>query len=229
MTAIRDDLPTLGDLALGVLPGLEKHGLRAGCHMHAFLSGGGCRVVRMERPHGLISARDAKLQNLKFGLVGYGDNCNVEPALIDCARNLLGGESEIPYLTGALEPTSKLDHWLRQGATFDAFLHAYENLIVFELHGWGHYECPSGLVERVIRTGKAEEHEQRGFRYLVEPFTFPGNGAPGVSSQTVFRPKGSGKIADNMWQFTKTGAGSTLHEAIEAAFAAPEVEHDDEG
>lgn len=104
-----------------------EEALRAGCRMHAFSSGGGLRVVRIER-----SGKS----------VAYGEHPYINEALRIAAEDYKAGgrayqdvygKIEKEYLTGDPCPNSDLDMWVRKGSTFDAWFE--DELFVFELKG----------------------------------------------------------------------------------------------
>lgn len=111
---------------------MELHGieqaLKGGCRLHAFRSGGGLRVVRIEEAG---------------TLKGYGEHPHVSEALIHANDDAVAGGREYSqvyggakplYLTGSSVPESGLDDWLMHGNTFDAYSEADE--FVFELKGF---------------------------------------------------------------------------------------------
>lgn len=196
---------------------VEKY-LRKGARLHAFLSGGGLRVLRVE-----------KVKNDK--LIGYGEHPDVNDAFRILADDLKAGcrnyddvynnEEETAYLTGQSTPTDKLDAWVRKGYTFDAFIQ--RNRIFFVLKGWEHQPHP-GDVEARVRAGETVEWESpRGYKFKSHPDRFP-NGEAATVTETIFVPEGKIRLHDWMWQATKTGKGLTLAEAMEAAFEAEAVE-----
>lgn len=190
-------------------------------NLHAFLSGGGLRVIRVEK--------DGKL-------IGYGEHPSVIDALIHTAEDLEAGgrpynEAYGPegcytsYLTGSSTPDSPLDAWVRKGSTFDAFIDVDEAVVVLKGHHQMH--LPKEIQERVIKTGKKEYYEERGWKFSVKPFTFPGNGEKGVSIVTLRKPEDRPNAKSHRATFypvTKTGRGRTLGEAIDQALEAEEVE-----
>jgi len=105
--------------------------IKNGCNIHAFRSGGGLRVVRIEKDN---------------ELKGYGEHPYISEALEHVAENYSnpilyekqysGEEAKYThYLTGA-HPTGidTLDLWIYNGYTFDAFLKDAQ--IVVELVGY---------------------------------------------------------------------------------------------
>ena len=193
--------------------------LREGGKLHAFLSGGGLRVVRVDQGSQAL---------------GYGEHPYVEDALTHLAEDIKAGcrpynetygdkGCYTSYLTGATTPDSALDTWVRGGSTFDGFIDGAE--VVFEMHGYGKQEYPEGLRERVMSTGKTETFEDRGYTFEVGPFTFPGNGEKGTTMRTLKRPDdGRPDHRDTMFQVVKTGRAPTLSEAVTLAFEAEPVE-----
>ena len=119
---------------------IEKS-LRNGGVLHAFLSGGGLRVLRVEEGrHG--------------ALLGYGEHPHVADAFRILADDLatggrpyeaVYGPVETPYLTGASEPQDALDAWIRGGRTFDAL--SSNGSFVVELHGYEHAKTPKDVME----------------------------------------------------------------------------------
>lgn len=194
---------------------LEK-GLRAGLKMHAFRSGGGLRVVRLE--------------NKKKSLKGYGEHYAVEVALDHLAEDYEAGQRNYNdvygedklyphYLTGSSGANSQLDHWLLRGCTFDAY--EAEGEIVFELHGYEDTQHPEGVEERA-RAGEVIQWSNRGYVYESASSNFCGGG---VSTRIVSSPEGKNSGSDPwMYEIVKTGRAPTLAQAIEAAYEAPSVE-----
>jgi hypothetical protein len=93
---------------------LEK-ALRAGNTMHAFRSGGGLRVIRIEKGQ-------------RGALKGYGEHPGVDEALQHAAEDYEAGHRDYSkvysskglyphYLTGSSSSETELDAWIRQGLT----------------------------------------------------------------------------------------------------------------
>jgi hypothetical protein len=186
--------------------------LQQGCRLHAFLSGGGLRVVRLEK--------EGKLK-------GYGEHPLANDALVHADEDFLAGgrsyqevygKKHPHYLTGAAKASNQLDQWMLQGYTFDAWWENDE--VVFELGGIQQVQEPKNLAEQVQKTGADAEWESRGFKYLTSLCRSP-SGKLGTSTKCL-NPRKS--IDCWMYDYTKTGRGKSFDEAIVNAFAAPEVE-----
>lgn len=194
--------------------------LRDGHQLHAFSSGGGLRVVRIETTDG--------------ELVGYGEAPQVEEALVHAAKDYqLGHETYEQqysgensrydhYLTGTTEVSSPLDGHLRRGLTVDARKGDDEGKIVVSLeHIKFPPEIPEGLQERVVLSMQPETFEERGVTYVATPYQFPGNGEWGISTRVIANPH---DIPTTSYRCSQLGFGATFSEAVDAAFQAPEVE-----
>ncbi len=189
--------------------------LREGCRMHAFSSGGGLRVVRLE---------------LNKELKGYGEHPHVEEALLHLDEDYLAGgrpynevygKKYTHYLTGDTMSTSNLDYWVRRGSTFDVWQEGEE--VVFQLEGLAELEHPKDVVKRSSEGRETIQWGWRGFMFETTPSQFP-NGENCCSTRIIAKPKGVKEHRAWMWYMTKTGRGSNLWQAIQNAFAAPEVE-----
>ncbi|HSX35460.1 MAG TPA: hypothetical protein VLH84_00835 [Patescibacteria group bacterium] len=194
--------------------------LRDGHKIHAFSSGGGLRVIRIETASGQ--------------LVGYGEAPQVEEALEHAALDYqLGhepyeqqysGENAryLHYWTGTTEISSPLDGHLRWGETFDAYGEQDGDGIIVSLAGIKFPpEVPPGLQGRVTATMQSETFVERGVTYQAEPYRFPGDGSWGVSIKVVDNPN---NIETSSYRYTKTGIAPTFDQAVAAAFEAPEAE-----
>lgn len=206
--------------------------LRKGSVMHAFLSGGGLRVIRLEK------GRHGKL-------TGYGEHPHVDEALRHAAEDFAAGGrpySEVygtfdfdhpeggkkgiypMYLTGASTPDGELDAWVRQGHTFDARFEGGE--FVFELRGLEESRTPEGYVKRCTAGETIRWTDERGVTYECSPSRFP-NGEACCSTRIVSRPRGMKEHRAWMYYAVRTGKGQTLEEAVAAAFKAPKIEVED--
>ena len=197
-------------------PGIHQ-ALREGCRMHAFLSGGGLRVV-----------------SLKKGVetIAYGEHPHIEEALTYLEEDFLAGGrpySEVyghdklhpHYLTGSTLPTSKLDSWIRQGRTFDCWRMRKGGQIVFYLNGYQDYHVPNYLMNRAQRKpGVPFLWEDRGFTYKVVcgPYLPDGKFTHSISVVSSNRRKETDAF---FFKITKTGRGGTFWDALMKAFVAP--------
>lgn len=200
------------------LPGIHL-ALRKGLRLHAFLSGGGLRVVSLVDSHDNEKA--------------YGEHPHVEEALNYLDEDFLAGHRPYDevygskgkythYLTGSSIPTSNLDNLLCHGNRFDVW--QYGNNIVFVIHGYKHVDMPkiSKVIARIL-PGVPIPWYERGFIHSsVYSTHLFANGEPGYSSRTL-NPKKDG-IRSTMYKTIKIGHGKTFWQAMENAFRAAEKE-----
>lgn len=219
------------------LPGLME-ALQEGEIFHAFLSGGGLRVIHSRDSH-----------------KGYGENIHIEEALVHANEDWLAGgrpygEVYGPiyphYLTGDSMSSSNIDAWVRQGQTFNLWYS--DNQVVCELHGYINQDIPEWVQAKAKESpGTIVAWESRGFlfgtAYVIG--LFPGNGEDGFSSCIMRRLHTSStknslltipykKLTQhksrrknrNAWFYkvTKTATGADIWEAMQNALAAEEVE-----
>lgn len=196
------------------LNGIEK-ALQDGCNIHAFLSGGGLRVVRIEQ-YGVLK--------------GYGEHPSIDHAIYHADDDFLAGGRDyktvyggehLHYLTGSLSTTSPLDAWVRQGRTFDAYKR--DGDVVFELHGYSETDIPPEVLKEVDEMGQTVTWRSRGYTYETSGSRFP-NGKACHSTRVIEWPKGRDGADPWMYKIVKTGAGKNFTEALEKAFEATEVE-----
>lgn len=194
---------------------IEK-ALKKGGRLHTFRSGGGLRVVRIERNGELLA---------------YGEHPSIDDALAHAAEDFKAGGREYGsvyggskphYLTGSPEATSRLDLWVLQGHNFDAY---YDKEFVVELKGYFHTKEPEGILETVLREGELV-WEARGYKFKSSPIRFA-NGAPGYTTEVVRSPKGGNAYRAHDYWGTKVGRADNLTEAISLAFETPEQETED--
>lgn len=116
--------------------------LREGCRLQAFCSGGGLRIVRIEK--------DGKLK-------GYGEHPMIHDALSHVDEDFLAGgkpHNEVygkkypHYLTGSASSSNDLDVWILRGCTFDVWQEGDE--IIFQLNGYN-----ESLTD-ITKTGKGK-------------------------------------------------------------------------
>ena len=194
--------------------------LKDGCRIHAFRSGGGLRVVRIEDSKG-------KLQ-------GYGEHPYVSIALkhvdenyrtkLSYSKQYSSRTSKYShYLTGAYPTgTDMLDSWVYQGHTFDAYLK--DKKIVVELDGCKNDNIPSEIQNAVLETKKPMTWtDKRGITRLTKIYTFA-NGSEGTSSKVIDNPQNKKTV---FYTIKKTGIGNTFEEAVKKAVIAEEIEIDE--
>jgi hypothetical protein len=184
--------------------------LKQGVTLHAFLSGGGLRVVSLSR-----GGAD----------VGYGEHPNVEDALSHAAEDFTAGgrpykqvygKSKPAYLTGSRTATSELDLWIRQGRTVDARM-SEDGAIEVVLSGLKHQKLPEDVRDQVS-AGAIVRWRARG--RLFESKSQWG----GCSTDCIERPEGGKDSEDWMYPITRTGRGKGLEQAVGEALKASEVE-----
>ncbi len=200
--------------------GIEK-ALAIGARISAFSSGGGLRVIRL---------------NKNGELIGYGEAPHVEEALQYADEDFTAGglpykevygsgKKHPHYLTGSSDSTSNLDHWLRRGNSFDCWFD--DEQVVFRLDGYGHEEIPEDIKRLAEENpGTAVRYELRGME-LSTTYT-PGyfaNGEGSWSMDTISNPL---RKSRGIYPMTKTGTGKDFWQAMLAAFEAPEVESKDQ-
>lgn len=129
--------------------------------MHIFRSGGGLRVVRVEK--------DKK----RGKLLGYGEYCNVEQALDLADCELAGEKSEYTteYLTGSSTPTSKLDEWVLCG--YDTNFRFQNEKFVFLSAMTLDISPPKELIERSTNGREYLKWEFEGRKFTITPGNFP--------------------------------------------------------
>lgn len=191
--------------------------LRKGHVIHAFRSGGGLRVIRIEKErHG--------------ALVGYGEHPSVDEAMKRAAddfraggrpyADVYGDNGKYPhyYLTGSTSSDSELDAWLHQGHTFDA--RAEGEQFIVELKGCHIVHTPDETLERARASkGQPIVWEERGYTYESVA------DKDGVSTRVVKVPGGLER-AHGAWTYdmVKTGRAATLSQAFAKALAAKQTE-----
>lgn len=158
--------------------------LRDGNMIHAFRSGGGLRVVRIEEGH-------------KRGrLLGYGEHFNIETAFAYADRDLVNhieyekfyGKVVPHYLTGSCSPSSILDHWILKGYTFD--IKFLEGNFVFEAEFKRDVRPSKEIQQEVIDTGKSIHWTFKDRKYISERVSYNGGKTYGCSSSCLTVPTG---------------------------------------
>lgn len=187
--------------------------LRKGPRLHAFLSGGGLRVVRIER---------VEPGEKRGALVGYGEHPYIEHALNHAAedyaaggrpyREVYGGKYD-HYLTGSSTPSSQLDAHIRQGRAMDAFY--ARGWFRVELPALLREEYPKELLERAFAGETVEWSSPRGIRFQFVPDGI------GCTVRPVSNPLNR---ETGHYHAVRRGMGLTLVEAIENALRAEHEE-----
>lgn len=194
-----------------------ERALKTGGRLHAFRSGGGLRVVRIEKNDRLI---------------GYGEHAYIEQALVELDDDLCrhsrkktkARDRKVPrYLTGASTSSSLLDGVILVGHTFDMWHD--DQAFVAEIMGRANVKHPEGLRERVLMTGKSEKWHSRGFTYET---TRSRARHAGDSALTGVIKSPPGRVNPWMYPFKKSGRAESFQYAIELALVASEVEIPDD-
>lgn len=134
--------------------------LRDSLQMHVFLSGGGLRVVRLERHEPGIEPE----------LLGYGEGPVLEDALLFAAEDYAAGgraKRVSVYLTGQSAPSSEADAWVRRGRAIDA--QNFGETIAVWLRGLSFHGFPESVVEEARVTKKVVPYVQHGVHMHCEP------------------------------------------------------------
>jgi len=192
--------------------------LQVGYHLRGFSSGGGLRVVILEKTK----------KKKSF----YGEHPHVEEALNYLDEDVLAGGrpykkvygKKYPhYLTGATVSTSNIDSWLRWGHTFECWQEG--KIIFFKLRGYAKYKIPDWVKREVeFRPGEPIQWKDRGFTFTTVPKTY----GFGYTIKVVKSPKESQGKDPYLIKVTRTGKGKKLWEAMAFAFLAPQVEIKDD-
>jgi len=198
------------------LKGIQK-ALEQRCNLHGFRSGGGLRVIRIEK--------EGKLR-------GYGEHYSADGALAHADEDFLAGGRRYSHVYGNLKPhyltgssciTGPLDGWLREGHTVDAFMK--DSDIVVSLKGCVQTRTPKEVDKKVDKTRKPVVWTNRGYAYETRPDSFP-NGEPCHATRVIRGPMG-GDADAWFYSIVKTGTGKTFWVALNSAFKAKEVEESD--
>lgn len=183
--------------------------LKEGARVRAFLSGGGLRVLRLERDGNLLGYGEHAYLRDAFRILGE------DVAAGGRKYNEVYGVIEEHYFTGSSSPQDALDAWVRTGSKFSGI--ARGDIFTFQLTGFAQMTIPEEVLCRV-RAGEQVEWENRGYRYRTRPE------GTGWTTECVAGLEEKGNRGAYHWDVTHTGTGSTLQAAIDAAFSAPSVE-----
>lgn len=218
--------------------GVVDSALQSGHAMHAFRSGTGLQVVRIEKVKGL---------ERRGPLKGYGEHPHVSEALRHAADDFVagkrpyskvygtfdmshpqGGEEGLypMYLTGTHESTGRLDTWCKNG-TFDAWRR--DGKVEVILKGWKQHEIPANVRTLVMDCGETIVwSDDRGCSFQSSPTTWPGEKGHGCSTKPLSRPEGMKEHRVWIWRTTQTGSGDTFTDALNEAFEAKVEEADED-
>lgn len=170
-------------------PAVEE-AIRGGATLHAFSSGGGLRVFRVEAGSKSPGKRGNKL-------LAYGEHPYAEIALRhteeDCQAggrkydDVYGkGKSYTHYLTGASEPNGVIDRYLRIGRSFDIyFKRRGKGSFVFSSTYLYDRPWPRNAAHLVLTTWTPYTWTANGVTYEMSPFVFPGNGEKSTSLRVL--------------------------------------------
>jgi hypothetical protein len=181
-----------------------QQAIQEGARLHAFLSGGGLRIVRLEK--------DGKL-------LGYGEHPNIEEALRHADEDAAAGGREYSkvygkggythYLTGSSISSSDLDRWVLRGRIFDVVYKSDQFVAIMK--SIEETEVPKEIEDRVKDALVTEKFTDRGYNYLITPCRFA-NGYIGISCEILDTILDKGKAW--MWDAIRTGRGVTIFEAL---------------
>lgn len=198
-------------LPTGGHPALEA-ALRGKARLRCFRSGGGLRVIRVEKG---------------AGLVGYGEAPTFAPALGLAEDDVAAGGRPygdvygklVPhYMTGAYpDATDPLDEWVFAG---NGLAVAFERgRFVARLKAMRFVEAPDAVAAEAWATQSPVSWEARGMRYLATPYE-------GGMLRMCCVDRGDGTRNPDWFHAVRTGEGAGIAEALAAALDAPEVEQD---
>lgn len=181
--------------------------LSAGGKLHAFRSGGGLRVLRVEDQLG--------------ALIGYGEHSNASGAFRILADDIQAGcrpysavygPVEAHYYTGSTTPEDVIDHWLLKGYTFDIIANKRGGcMILFE--GFMQHKAPKWVHSVTMKGATRRYKDARGFEYETGPFFFP-NGERGITTRVISRPIDKDWQDDWMWEEKDVWAALSLSELL---------------
>lgn len=196
---------------------LTKTLLQGNSAVHAFRSGGGLRVLRLEAGHN------------RGALLCYSEAPQFDEALEHLEKDIendglaaknykaVYGGTYPHYLTGTPAVSSKADEIIVSGGTLD--LRGGDGVITAVFQKYVHAITEEDW--KPVFRGETVRIEKRGFTYILRPVRYPEGW--GGTSKTIRGPGTEGKN-DHMYQVAYTGTGATVAEAIEAALVAEPVE-----
>lgn len=195
------------------LPLIEA-ALRDGARIHAFRSGGGLRVVRVNDAAGTF--------------IAYGEHPHIEDALEHAEWSLANGTTDYKtmysgenaqftqYYTGSTEPSSPVDQWVLSGHTFDVFY--VDGAFMAVCLDTVMIETPQFVWDATLKQGVTTYWEDsRGVQFTVRPTRFP-DGSMGATMDHTLVPEGVDTL------FTKSiseSIGSTVLDALTLMVQSP--------
>lgn len=205
-----------------VLPGLETK-LRDGCLLHAFRSGGGLRVVRLEE---VVGERRTPDKSLRRGeVIAYGEHPDIQEALAHAEEDFQAGHRAYDqvygpihphYLTGSTTASCGLDHWVLSGHSLDVYCQTFGGKVQFVVEaGYTYYiKTPQRVMDLVREKKQPVIWMRNDYRYES---TLANHPAGGVTTSVLFANEND--PGGNAW-FQKTNAfyaDGTLAEALASA------------
>lgn len=187
--------------------------LQAGARLRAFRSGGGLRVVRIER-----GKRGGKL-------IGYGEHPHIQEALNLTNKTLRPVIGRMPkrsvYMTGASSADGPLDEWILCGHTFDAWAESDGTIVAHMLNPSFSNEVPETLLKKALAEGSAEWHDRGGIHLVHSVSYHPKRD----EHRYDYGLKEIKRCTQNvMYPVAKTGRGKNFDEALQEALKAPQLE-----
>lgn len=206
-----------------VLPGLETK-LRDGCLLHAFRSGGGLRVVRLEE---VVGERRDKDGNLRRGdeAIAYGEHPDIREALAHAEEDFQAGHRihdqvygpiHPHYLTGSTISSCGLDRWVLSGHGLDAYCQTVQGKVQFVVEASYTYfiRTPQKVMDLVLEKNQPVIWMRNDYRYESALSNHPvGSVTTSVLYASENDPGGSAWF-QKQYAFY---AGDTLAEALSKA------------
>lgn len=196
-----------------------KKALSSGCKIHAFRSGGGLRVVRVEKNDKLL---------------GYGEHPDILEAVKHADEDYLAGGRDYHkvygkiyahYMTGTTEASCDLDRIILKGSSFDC--EQVGGKVFFTINGWVHLDFPKDVMEAAKKAAEAANQSpgpevyyktDRGY-YLAVTYQRQmfANGGEGWSSRCIHGPEGENDYKATFYESKFVGSGEDMMSAFEDA------------
>lgn len=197
--------------------------LKAGSKLHAFRSGGGLRVVRIDPID--IAANETP--------TGYGEAPHWNRALSLLAIDLTDGPREYKdtygrrtphYWTGSSSSNSHLDTELLKGNKLDAWWDPSKGVFVGEVHGYADHRdlAESKAAVAAAYRGETARWSHRGYEYETSPARSP-NGEVGASTK-LLSPKAKDGADPWMWKVVRRASATKASKAFQLALKAEATE-----